>query len=1039
MMNIKKPTTTIGVILFLVGIMITQEISAANILKVGTYSVDPNTEFTVQLEAENSNPFVAFQADIPIPAGFKYVEGTSLLNGSRISGHFLSASILTGNILRLIGYSVNNTPFLGTSGVLVSFKLKSGTIPSVYSLAIQNPLLGDSQTNNILTSSVNGQVTVLAPNISLSATVINYGRVPLGTSVNQTISLTNDGNRDLVINSLSFNDIQFTTTQATPFTIGANSSRSVEVRFSPSVKGSYAKQLQINSNDPDQPIATVTFNAIAFAVNEIHVVHLVGASSSTGKLDFTLNNMEAFTGLQFDINLPQPMTYIAGTAQLFRSADHTVSVNQVNPQTLRVLVFSVGNKSFTGTDGKILSMDFALKGVASWYYIGLSNVIIANSLGENIVSASYGEYLQITSPDIDAPTQLNFGDVSILSNSTKAHRIYNYGQEALTITQLMFNSDYFKSSQTLPVTIQPYQYLDLSVEFVKTIKGAATGTLKIVSNDPDENPFTIQLSGNAFTPNYLLINPQTFIQGESKNVAVEVENEEPFVAVQFDLSYPSGFTPDLNAVALTERKVDHGVAVTLLSANSLRILVYSMGQKSFLGKSGPILNIPFMASKDMVPGSYNLNFSNTLISNIKSENILYAARNGSLTIQKYSIKHDISLNTGWNIISANVVPGSLDLKALFQPLIDAGRLKKVMDESGKSLENFGVLGGWKNNIGNLNPAKGYKVNVTAPSTLSLEGVPVSLPMDLTLNTGWNIISFPSASTQDAMAMFQGLITSGKLKKVMDESGKSIENFGAFGGWKNNIGNLLPGKGYKVNVVSSCVLTIPTIGIKSAVIQPEAKGSDYFTPVFFGNGTDHMNIHLVDLLSSELRQGDQIGVFDGENCVGSATIELAQIMEGSISIAASADDQMQETANGFIEGHSIQLKLYREGKTYLLSLEKVSGNASFEKDGSLFAKVNTDNLTSILIPADNSQFKCYPNPFKKDITIEVQGLNEQEATVEIFNASGQRIKTLYKGSTQSNMIFKWNGTNDSGHRVIPGIYYCKVNSKTKQIILGGGDN
>jgi hypothetical protein len=59
-----------------------------------------------------------------------------------------------------------------------------------------------------------------------------------------------------------------------------------------------------------------------------------------------------------------------------------------------------------------------------------------------------------------------------------------------------------------------------------------------------------------------------------------------------------------------------------------------------------------------------------------------------------------------------------------------------------------------------------------------------------------------------MNLFQPLIDQNTLKKVMDESGKTIENFADFGGWKNNIGDMIPGKGYKVNVTSNCTLNIP---------------------------------------------------------------------------------------------------------------------------------------------------------------------------------------------------------------------------------------
>lgn len=130
-----------------------------------------------------------------------------------------------------------------------------------------------------------------------------------------------------------------------------------------------------------------------------------------------------------------------------------------------------------------------------------------------------------------------------------------------------------------------------------------------------------------------------------------------------------------------------------------------------------------------------------------------------------------------------------------------------MDENGNSLEDFGFLGGWQNNIGNLNNTKGYKVNVIQTDTVEVTGVEVNLPVELLLSPGWNIISWPAGNEQDGLSVFQPLIDDGFLVKVMDESGSSIEDFGFLGGWQNNIGMLKPGKGYKVNVSTPCTLIL----------------------------------------------------------------------------------------------------------------------------------------------------------------------------------------------------------------------------------------
>jgi hypothetical protein len=172
------------------------------------------------------------------------------------------------------------------------------------------------------------------------------------------------------------------------------------------------------------------------------------------------------------------------------------------------------------------------------------------------------------------------------------------------------------------------------------------------------------------------------------------------------------------------------------------------------------------------------------------------------------VAQNIALAGGWNIISANVLPANLNLLDLFQTLIANQQLNKVMDESGNAIENFGAFGGWSNSIGNMEYTEGYKVHVSEACNLIFEGSPIQSPSNISLNAGWNIISYPNSSPQDAMNLFQPLIDQNTLKKVMDESGKTIENFADFGGWKNNIGNMLPGKGYKVNVTSNSTLNIP---------------------------------------------------------------------------------------------------------------------------------------------------------------------------------------------------------------------------------------
>jgi hypothetical protein len=79
----------------------------------------------------------------------------------------------------------------------------------------------------------------------------------------------------------------------------------------------------------------------------------------------------------------------------------------------------------------------------------------------------------------------------------------------------------------------------------------------------------------------------------------------------------------------------------------------------------------------------------------------------------------IELKTGWNIVG---FPQNTqkDASETVQELIDRGTLVKVQDEKGNSLEDLGVFGGWKNNIGMFQPGKGYKIKVTKNEILTIQ-------------------------------------------------------------------------------------------------------------------------------------------------------------------------------------------------------------------------------------------------------------------------------------------------------------------------------
>ena len=161
---------------------------------------------------------------------------------------------------------------------------------------------------------------------------------------------------------------------------------------------------------------------------------------------------------------------------------------------------------------------------------------------------------------------------------------------------------------------------------------------------------------------------------------------------------------------------------------------------------------------------------------------------------------------GNNLFSTYLVPVNPDAVVVLKSLIDNGLLIKMQDEVGNTLV-YSSNTGWVNKIGSIQKTEGYLIGVSSSCSLPINGQKINLPLNIPLKTGWNFISFPSTTAVNALTAVQSLIDQNKLIKVQDELGNTIENLKRYGGWKNNIGNFVSGKAYKINVNSATSITI----------------------------------------------------------------------------------------------------------------------------------------------------------------------------------------------------------------------------------------
>jgi len=387
-------------------------------------------------------------------------------------------------------------------------------------------------------------------------------------------------------------------------------------------------------------------------------------------------------------------------------------------------------------------------------------------------------------------------------------------------------------------------------------------------------------------------------------------------------------------------------------------------------------------------------------------------------IASYSvITQSIDLLKGYNMISTYVSVQNPNVSAVTKSLQNQGSLIKMQDETGNSFENWGDFGGWINQLGSMEETEGYKIQVANNCTLQVTGRSIAMPFDISLKTGWNIISYPRTDMVNAMNVFQALIDQNKLVKVQDEAGNSIENWGLFGGWKNGIGNLIPGKAYKVKISADAILTFQESYPKSAVVLAKAEQTEYYHSSVEGNGTDHMNINITGINNIGISVGDEIAAFDGAVCVATTKITEANVLSGSVSLASSfsTNDQNQ---NGFKVGNPIQISIWNKlsGDESKVNAEVITGQLKYEKNASVLVKMKSATLaTGITNLDDLVKIDVFPNPCQGQVTVRFSEIPDQNSRIEISDISGRKLI--------SRII---SGTNEQFNldSFTPGLYLVK---------------
>jgi hypothetical protein len=420
---------------------------------------------------------------------------------------------------------------------------------------------------------LNGSGTV--PDIDVSPGSRDYGDVEITSSSTETFVVSNAGGATLSVSSTTLtgaNAGEFSIISGGgSFTLAPGESRNVNVRFSPASIGAKSATLRFDSNDPDEDPRDISLSGTGIAIPDIAVIPgtknygdvIIGSGSSqifsvsnegTGNLSVSSSSLTGTHSGEFSI------TDGGGSFMLTPGSSHNITVS-FNPG-------SAGSKNAVLT-------------------------IQSNDPDENPVNISLtGNGAEVPVPNIDVdPESHNYGDVNINTGITKTFVVTNFGVADLSVSLVSItgtNSDEFSIiSGGGSFTLTQGATRNIVVSFSPVSVGSKSAALHFESDDPDENPYEVELSGNGIVIPDIAISPDSKDYGE---VYISSYGSQTFVVTSEGTGELVVSSADITGTDYNEFTITSGGGSFSLSPGSSRNIIVSFNPAS-TGSKNAILRL----------------------------------------------------------------------------------------------------------------------------------------------------------------------------------------------------------------------------------------------------------------------------------------------------------------------------------------------------------------------------------------------------------------------------------------------------------------
>jgi hypothetical protein len=170
-------------------------------------------------------------------------------------------------------------------------------------------------------------------------------------------------------------------------------------------------------------------------------------------------------------------------------------------------------------------------------------------------------------------------------------------------------------------------------------------------------------------------------------------------------------------------------------------------------------------------------------------------------VDNSNIEQILSLTSGWNWISFNVLPADLSLNSIFNGIMS--QVEQVKAQTQSVIRNAGA---WKGDLANMNGIgqyKMFKIKVSAACTLTVTGTAIASATPIPLVSGWNWVAYLPTTSMPIVTALDSI--KGQVQEV-----KSLTQSATYNGtsWSGILTQLKPGQGYAIKMSAAGTLTYP---------------------------------------------------------------------------------------------------------------------------------------------------------------------------------------------------------------------------------------